>query len=55
MFSRKLAAISGHDQDICDPGDDCGGYELTENATELPKTISLTEGMSIAQKFKALM
>ena len=51
----KLAAISGHDADICDPGDDCGGYELTENATELPKTISLTEGMSIAQKFKALM
>ena len=51
----KLAAISGHDADICDPGDDCGGYQLTENVTELPKTISLTEGMSIAQKFKALM
>ena len=47
----KLAAISGHDQDIND-----GVYELTESKeVELPKTIKLDEGLSIAEKFARLM
>ena len=72
----KLAAISGHDADICsEPG--CGGYELEESTKateyvskeveenaeefveeakiELPKTIKLDEGLSVAEKFAILM
>ena len=53
----KLAAISGHDQDICDGEEDCGGYILKESDIKLtlPKKVKLYEGMSVADKFKALM
>lgn len=51
----KLAAISGHDQDITG-GPDEGGYWITETeVVELPKKVKLYEGMSVADKFKALM
>lgn len=53
----KLAAISGHDQDICPGDEECGGYVLKENdiKSTLPKKVKLYEGMSVADKFKALM
>ena len=51
----KLAAISGHDQDITS-GPDEGGYWITESTEEeMPKTIKLDESMTIAERFKALM
>ena len=53
----KLAAVSGHDQDICPGDEDCGGYTLEESdiKSTLPKKVKLYEGMSVADKFKALM
>jgi len=51
----KLAAISGHDQDITS-GPEEGGYWIEESVKEeMPKTIKLDESMSIADRFKALM
>ena len=51
----KLAKISGHDADITG-GPDEGGYWITETeVVELPKKVKLYEGMSVADKFKALM
>ena len=51
----KLAKISGHDSDITS-GPDEGGYWIEESVKEeMPKTIKLDEGMSIAERFKALM
>lgn len=45
----QLAGISGHASDIS-----AGVYQL-EESKELPKKVKLYEGMSIADKFKALM
>ena len=51
----KLASISGHDSDITS-GPDEGGYWIEESVKEeLPKTIKLDEGLSVAEKFAILM
>ena len=51
----KLATISGHAEAV---GDD-NVYQIEESTEEakeeLPKKVKLYEGMSIADKFKALM
>ena len=47
----KLAKISGHAEMV---GDD-NVYQIAESKKELPKKVKLYEGMSIADKFKALM
>ena len=51
----KLATISGHAEAV---GDD-NVYQIEESTeeakVELPKKVKLYEGMSIADKFKALM
>ena len=51
----KLAKISGHDSDITS-GPEEGGYWIEESVKEeMPKTIKLDEGLSVAQKFARLM
>ena len=51
------AVVWPNDQDICPGDEDCGGYTLEESdiKSTLPKKVKLYEGMSVADKFKALM
>jgi len=47
----KLAGMTGHADFVKD-----GTYEIEESvAVELPKTIKLDEGLTIAQRFAKLM